>query len=164
MTARGPNGQVASNSGALTLFGSKATDATSPSLQPLPGGGIMAKVDIPINVDWAESSVTFSVETSQGVGGDNPNWESCRTPQENVDLNLTVCSEPLWENSATLTGPDLSAVNAGITLPAAIDKTEFALFVLPAMEFQLPVLRVAIVYAPLGNGKSALPHRPPQPR
>jgi hypothetical protein len=116
----------------------------------------MAKVDIPINVDWAESSVTFSLETSQGVGGDDPNWESCRTPQENVDLNLTVCSEPLWENSATLTGPDLSAVNAGITLPAAIDKTEFALFVLPAMEFQLPVLPVAIVYAPLGNGKSAL--------
>jgi hypothetical protein len=151
VTVRGPNGQVVSNTGTAQLFGSMATDAPLPGLVATPGGFVMVNLGIPITVDWAESTVSYKVELTQGLGTDEPNWESCVLPRQRL-----YCTYPLWLNTMVSDGDDLSSINAPLTLPAAISNTEFAVFVFPSLKFQLPVLPVAIVYAPLGNGPNAL--------
>jgi len=157
VTVTGPNGESASNSASITLFGSQAPDAPAGAkvsgLQATPGGWAYAALGIPVNVDWAESSVVFTVKSSQGIGSNDPILETCTTPAD--EKTGLVCSIPDWTDQGSMTGPDLSSVNAGLTLPAAIPPSEFVVFVMPAVKFQLPVLPVAIVYAPLGNGSKA---------
>ena len=152
----GPNGEGATNNGTVVLYGSAATDAPANAkvngLQAPPGGTASAILDIPINVDWAESSVLYTIETSQGSGTNEPIHETCTTLADHKAG--IMCSFPDWDDQYATSGPDLSSVSAGLTLPAAIPSTEFAMFVNPVAKFQLAVMPVAIVYAPLGNGKA----------
>jgi hypothetical protein len=158
VTAKGMlPGETATGIGEVTLWGSQAPDvpasAKNTYLQATTTRPAAAEVVIPVNVDWAESRVSFKVESSQGVGSDDPIVESCTTPA--AKRAGLICTHPDWTNAGIYAGPDLSGVNAGITLPAAITKDEFVLFVQPAGKLQLPILPVAIVYAPLGNGTKA---------
>jgi hypothetical protein len=54
-----------------------------------------------------------------------------------------------------VTGPSLASIPLGISYSKALTPDAFLVVVTPAAAFQLPVLPVAILYSPLGNGKQA---------
>lgn len=135
VTVTGPNGETTSQSGSVTLRGNKTQTLA-----------------IPINVDWAESAVTFRIGVAQHLPAEQP-----RCP-------LGAPCRPIPDIRATgeFTGPDFSRM---INLPPTFPHAEwpimlpqndaFLLFVTPAAAFQVPLLPTAILYAPLGNGPQA---------
>lgn len=96
-----------------------------------------AVLQIPINIDWAASSVAFKISLSQDVV-----HGSC-------DPGPTCFSA-----SGDFDGPDLSAINLG--LPVTLTNGGFVLVETPEAAFQLPLVPTSIVYAPLGNGAKAV--------
>lgn len=139
-------GKVTSSSGSIRLFGSQATDAPSGShgtLQANPGSVAFGVLAIPVALEWAESIVTFQFELSQGQGSVDP----VAIPRR-CDKN--VC--PMMTDYGNYTGPDLSATTLATWMPAGLSSDAYALYVTPAAQFQLPIVPVAIRYAPLGNG------------
>jgi hypothetical protein len=151
--------EISAGMGSITLYGSAVRNAPA-SLQAPPGGTAWGEIQIPLNVDWAASTVRFQVTTGQYDGMGNNLTYGCGTQQdqENGTNNCpanTLIVLPYPGGSTTPTGMDLSAVNPNLTLVGAVPNDAFALFLTPALRFQLPVLPVAIVYAPLGNGAKA---------
>ncbi|HEX4841885.1 MAG TPA: hypothetical protein VFV60_06925 [bacterium] len=137
VTVTGPNGETASQSGSVTLRA--ATPQT---------------LAIPINVDWAESSVTFRIILRQRlvvVPPPCPPGASCKAVGDEIA-------------TGEFPGPDLSHTPnypptfPGSSWPIALPgetMDSFLLLVTPAAGFQVPLLPVAILYAPLGNGAQA---------
>jgi hypothetical protein len=141
-------GKISSNSGSIRLFGSAATDAppgVRGTLQANPGSVAFGLLAIPVPLGWAESIVTFQFQLSQGQGSVDPASypRNCNDPE--------VC--PMWTDYGDYYGPNLSGVSPATWMPAGLTSDAYALYVTPAAQFQLPIVPVAIRYAPLGNGK-----------
>lgn len=126
VTATGPNNannvETRKNSGDVVLH-----DVGSAILQ------------IPIIVDWAESSVTFEIVLTQEMF-----YGPC-------DPKVTNCEKA----TGNFTGPDLSSINAGLSWPVALSNDAFLVVGTPAAAFQIPLVPTTILYAPLGNGSQA---------
>src|SRR5882672_8100934 len=95
VTVAGANGEVASGVGSKTFhtFGS-------------------AMVQIPINIDWAVSTVTFHMQVSE--------------------LQTGVCGGGCANGFGEFNGPDLSNVSLGLSLPAGFPSHAFVLVETPA--------------------------------
>lgn len=100
---------------------------------------------VPVNVDWAESIVSFQIYVSeeQCFPGSKPNGEP----------NCSYAEQ-------TFPGPDLSAVTNGANWigaqwPTPLTNDAFIVVATPAAAFQLPIIPTTIVYGPVGNGPSA---------
>lgn len=97
-----------------------------------------AKLQIPVEVDWAESAIRFEISVAYVTC-----YPKARPPK------------PCSNSGATLTGPNLASISLGLSLPFAFPDDAFLLFVTPAAAFQLPFVPTTIVYGPLGNGPKA---------
>jgi hypothetical protein len=136
VTVTGPNGETASQSASITLPGNRTQTLA-----------------IPINVDWAESSVTFRIILAQHLVVVPPPCPPGAPCARVADETAT----------GEFPGPDLSRMSSwpptfpGASWPIAFPETmdAFLLVVTPAAAFQVPVLPAAILYAPLGNGAQA---------
>jgi hypothetical protein len=124
VTVQGPNpGETATNTGGVTFSGKDS-----------------ALIQVPINVDWADSVVTFQIDLSQEIiyGPCDPKPRNCVSA------------------SGQFTGPGLSSVSLGAIYPSELVPNDgFLVIATPAAGFQLPVLPTTILYAPLGNGSQA---------
>jgi hypothetical protein len=104
-----------------------------------------ATLRIPVNVDWAESIVSFQIEVAETVclpGFDSHGDPNCKHGQ------------------GTFPGPDLSAITSsgnwiGSQWPTPLTNDAFLVVATPAASFQLPIIPTTIVYGPLGNGPNA---------
>jgi hypothetical protein len=96
---------------------------------------------IPINVDWSESIVSFDIGVSQSY--------------TTIACWAKGCVSTPHDSSYAVTGPSLASIPFGISYSQALTPDAFLVVVTPAAAFQLPVLPVAILYSPLGNGKQA---------
>jgi hypothetical protein len=129
VTVTGPNG------------GETALQKSSTSFQDKG----QATIRIPVNVDWAESIVSFSIEVDE---------QSCLPGvQKNGEPN---CSE----GDTVFSGPDLSSVTdganwVGANWPTPVTGDSFLVIATPAAAFQVPILPTTIIYGPLGNGSKA---------
>jgi hypothetical protein len=143
-------GVTKSSTGTLLLYGALAPDAP-PGVQgtqqaPAGGGTAFGLLAIPLVLDWAESIITFEFELSQGVPGVDP------ISYPGPDCDRDVC--PMLTANGNYVGPDLSKTSTAPWMPSDMSSDAFALFVTPAAKFQLPVIPVAILYAPVGNGSA----------
>jgi len=143
-------GDTVTNTGSVKLFGSLATDAPAGAVashfqatatSPL----AFATLNIPLPLEFAESVVTFQFNLSEGQGTNDPIQENL--PNTNNQLNSVLGP---WTDQGTFPGPDVSSAKA-LTIPGALTADQFVAIVTPAAQFQLPVVPVAILYAPLGN-------------
>jgi hypothetical protein len=140
VTVVGPNqdlGEKVTNSAQVTFPGTAADQAV---------------LQIPIQVEWIESAVTFQITASQTHApikvAANP---APRAEPNHPPPPVQTCST----FSENLSGPNLNSINLGSDFPFPFPNDAFLLFVTPAAAFQLPVLPVGIVYGPLGNGSGA---------
>jgi hypothetical protein len=129
VTATGPNAQTSS----VTKSASKVLH-----------GNASADLDIPINVDWAESVVTFAISLSQTI-----------CPARHMDQKLHEVVPECWNPGGSRAGPDLSSVDLGFSVPFTLPKDAFLLLITPAAAFQSPIVPIGIAYAPLGSGSNA---------
>jgi hypothetical protein len=151
---------TATNSTSVTLYGSQATDAPPGAnvdngyqymLQASPGTEAFAFVTVPVNVDWAESYVSFSVQSSQSAN-QNAVVENCHTQDPSGGLNCVGS----WLDSGTIQAPSLANVNSNVVLNGMVPAAnQFVMVTVPSVAAQLPVVPMAIVYAPLGNSASS---------
>lgn len=142
-------GKVSTDSASIRLYGSAAPDAPSGvrgTLQANTGSVAFGTLAIPASLQWAESIITFRFDLSQGQGSYDP----ASYPHQ---CDGGVC--PMLTDYGYYAGPDLSAAPALGWMPAGMSADAYVLFVTPAAQFQLPIVPVAILYAPLGNGKQA---------
>jgi hypothetical protein len=132
-----------------------------------------ATLQVPINVDWAESVVSFQIRlnqtyscwlegcsTSGGGGGGTGGGGTGGGGNHHPNLTMTDVCPPgpvCIDVAGIFTGPDLSSVQKQLPLAPALPLTSdgFPIYVTPAAAFQLPFLPIAIVYGPLGNGSKA---------
>ncbi len=103
-----------------------------------------ATLRIPVNVDWAESLVSFQIAITE-------QW-CLRGTQKNGEPNCTY-------GQGSFSGPDLSAAtNGGNWIGAEwpnLTPDAFLVVATPAAAFQLSIIPTTIVYGPLGNGPNA---------
>jgi hypothetical protein len=122
VTVNGPNpNETTTNTGSVTLNGKSSM-----------------VLQVPINVDWAESVVTFQIALEQEI------------------INGPCDPKPnCFSASGQFPGPDLSAISLQAIDPSPVPMDGFLVIATPAAGFQLPILPTAIIYSPLGNGSQA---------
>jgi hypothetical protein len=151
---------VATNSATVTLYGSASAAAPAGAnqldgwtqLQANPGQTAFAFVNIPVNVDWAESYVTFSVTSTQFAGNQN---QSVATEGDNCVSGPLACAGT-WTDDGTYSAPSLANVNPNVVLNGLVPQPgDFVLVTIPSAAAQLAVMPLAILYAPVGNKGSS---------
>jgi hypothetical protein len=138
-------GQYIIFAASVTATGANAGETTTASANTIfDFAGGSAVLRLPVQVDWVESAVTFQISVTQTALVATPPIKAGAPPGEKCQTFKDVTS-----------GPNLSNINVGSNFPFPFPISAFLLLVTPAAAFQLPLLPVAIVYGPLGNGSKA---------